>query len=73
MKDWTYIFRRLPTDPGDLERLAQRLGVSLFATVEGGGGIMGMNTYEVQRRIREMFLAPNRFMASVNHAPRRTR
>jgi hypothetical protein len=54
MCDWIiYLFRRLPTDAGELEQLANRLGVSLFATLEGGRGPTVMNTYEVQRRIRE--------------------
>jgi hypothetical protein len=54
MYDWTYLFRRLPTDAAELEHLAQRLGVSLFGTAEGGAGHTGLNTYEAQRRIREV-------------------
>jgi hypothetical protein len=50
---WRYLVRSLPTDAAGLEHLAMDLGVSLFATAEGGGGHMGINTWEVQRRIQE--------------------
>jgi hypothetical protein len=39
----TYLFKKLPTDAGELEKLATSLGVSLFGA--------GMDTNEMQRRI----------------------
>jgi hypothetical protein len=44
---------RVPTDPVELEKEARKLGISLAETGASGGGITGMNVYEVQRRIRE--------------------
>jgi len=43
----------LPTQAGELERLALRLGVSLFDTAVTKHGQTGTDTNEVQRRIRE--------------------
>jgi hypothetical protein len=48
-----YQFKKLPTDSGELERLAERLGVSMFNTVITKHDRTGIDTYEVQRRIRE--------------------
>jgi len=48
-----YFFETLPADENRLEDLAQQLGVSLFNTQEEKFGKSGINTYEVQRRIRE--------------------
>ena len=48
-----YQFRKLPTDSGELERLAMKLGISMFNTVLTKHGQTDLDTYEVQRRIRE--------------------
>lgn len=53
MSRFRYLFRKLPTDAGELERLAEKLGVSLFNTAVTKHGQTGTDTYEVQRRIRE--------------------
>lgn len=47
-----YQFKRLPRDSGELEKLAEKLGVSMFNTVATKHGQTGVDTYEVQRRIR---------------------
>lgn len=48
-----YLLRQLPTDAGELERLAGRLGVSTHETVTTDQIGTRMNAYEVQRRILE--------------------
>lgn len=48
-----YFFMRLPDNAAQLERIAQELNVSLFNTQVEKFGKSGMDTYEVQRRIRE--------------------
>jgi hypothetical protein len=48
-----YFFKKLPVDAGELEKLAQQLGVSLAETISWAKGLSSMNIYEVQRRIRE--------------------
>lgn len=53
MIGWRYLFRQIPTDAAALEQLANDLGVSLFETVTGDGRHVGLNTYEVQRRLQE--------------------
>lgn len=53
MSRFRYLFRNLPTDAGELERLAEKLGVSMFNTAVTKYGQTGTDTYEVQRRIRE--------------------
>ena len=53
MCGWTYLFRKLPSEAGDLEELARRLRVSLFNSEVTKYGKTGTDTYEVQRRILE--------------------
>ena len=53
MTRFRYLFRKLPTEAGELEKLAEELGVSMFNTAVTGAGHTGLDTYEVQRRIRE--------------------
>ena len=53
MTRFCYLFRKLPTEAGELENLAEELGVSMFNTAVTGAGHTGPDTYEVQRRIRE--------------------
>lgn len=48
-----YQFKKLPTDSGEIERLAEILGVSMYNTASTKHGHTGTDTYEVQRRIRE--------------------
>lgn len=53
MRQFRYLFRKLPTDAEALERLAEELGISMFKPAETKYDKTGTNTYEVQRRIRE--------------------
>jgi hypothetical protein len=48
-----YQFKRIPTESRALERLAEELGVSMFNTVVTKFDKTIIDTYEVQRRIRE--------------------
>jgi hypothetical protein len=51
---WRYFFGwPLPTDEAALERLAARLGVSMFGTAVTHSGHTGTDTALVQQRIRD--------------------
>jgi len=53
MNRFCYLFKKLPSDAAELEQLAEGFGVSMFSTAVTGAGHTGLDTYEVQRRIRE--------------------
>src|SRR5262249_32617355 len=55
---WRYYFGwPLPTDEIALERLAGRLGVSMFGTAVTAAGHTGLDTSQVQQRIRDSIRA----------------
>lgn len=48
-----YFFLALPTEGGQLEQLANQLGVSQFGTAVNGAGRTAPDTYGLQKRIME--------------------
>jgi len=48
-----YFFKKLPTDAAALEKLADELSVSQFDTWVTKHERAGLDTYEIQKRIRE--------------------
>ena len=57
MKRICYLFRKLPTESPELDKLAEKLGISMFNTAVTKHGQTGTDTYELQRRIREALKA----------------